>query len=322
MAPNRPFVVDPVLTAIAVGYRNDAQTLIADRVLPRVEVGGEKFKWTEYPIEESFNLPDTRVGRRGRVNQLEFNGTEKDDSVDDHGLETAVPNSDIDAAARAREEKRSTYDPEGHSTMRLMDTVLNVRESRVATLVQTLGNYAATRRTTLAGTSQFSDYANSTPISVIKTGLEGTLVYRPNTAVMGQAVWSKLSSHPEIVNAIRGNLTNKGIVTRQEFAALFELKEVLVGEGWVNTAQPGQAVNLQRAWGKHLSLLYIDPMARPEANGGITFGMTAQYGGRISGRIEDPDVGLQGGARIRTGERVKELIVAKDVGYFLQNAVA
>lgn len=320
MAPRRPFVVDPVLTAVAVGYRNEAQVLIADRVLPRFDVGAEKFKWTEYPLEESFNIPETRVGRRGRVNQLEFSGEEKTDEVEDYGLETPIPYSDIQAAADAREQKRSTYDPEAHSTMMLMDTVLNVREARVASLVQTLGNYAAARRITLAGTSQFSDYANSSPISVIKTGLESTLVYRPNTMAMGQQVWSKLSSHPEIVNAIRGNLTNKGIVTREEVAALFEVKDVLVGEGYVNTAKPGQTPSLSRAWGKHLSLLYINPMARPEQ--GITFGMTAQYGGRISGRIEDPDVGLQGGVRIRTGERIKELIVAQDVGYFVQNAVA
>ena len=320
MAPNRPFIVDPVLTAVAVGYRNEAQTLIADEVLPRVPVGAEKFKWTEYPLEEAFNLPDTRVGRRGRVSQLEFGGTEKTDEVDDHGLETSIPNSDIEAARVAREQKRSTYDPEGHSTMMLMDTVLNAREARVAALVQTLNNYAATRRVTLAGNSQFSDYANSDPITVIKTGLESTLVYRPNVIAMGQAVWSKLSSHPHIVNAVKGNLTNKGVVSKEAFADLFEIKKVLVGEGWVNTAKPGQPVSLARAWGKHISLLHVNPIARPEQ--GITFGMTAQFGTRISGRIIDPDVGLQGGVRIRTGERVKELIVAKDVGYFIQNAVA
>lgn len=320
MAPNRPFVVDPVLTAVAVGYRNESQTLIADEVMPRVPVAGEKFKWTEYPIEQSFNIPDARVGRRGRVNQLEFGGTEKTDSVDDFGLETPIPNSDIDAAAAARAEKRSTYDPEAHSTMMLMDTVINIREARVAALVQTLGNYAASRRITLSGNDQFSDYANSDPIAVIKAGLEATLVYRPNTIALGQAAWSKLSSHPKIVNSIRGNLTNQGIVTRQEFADLFEVKKVLVGEGWVNTAKPGQPASLSRAWGKHISLLHINPMARPEQ--GITFGMTAQYGDRISGRIQDTDIGLQGGVRIRTGERVKELIIAKDVGYFIQNAVA
>lgn len=319
MAPVRPFVVDPILTAVAIAYRNPAQALIADEVLPRVPVGAEKFKWTEYPLADAFSVPDTLVGRKGRVNKVEFGGTERTSEVDDHGLEDPIPNSDIDEARNARERNVSTFDPEAHATMMLADLMANAREVRVAALVQTLGTYAANRRITLAGTSQFSDYTNSDPIGVIKTGLESTLVYRPNTIVMGQPVWSKLSSHPVIVNAIRGNLTNKGIVTRAEFAALFEVQRVLVGEGWVNLAKKGQPANLARAWGKHLALLHINPVARPDS--GITFGLTAQYGTKISGRIVDPDVGLQGGVRIRTGERVKELIIAKDTGYFIQNAV-
>lgn len=108
MAPVRPFVVDPVLTAIAVGYRNPAAALIADLVLPRVPVSAEKFKWTEYPLEEAFNVPDAKVGRRGRVQQLEFGGTDKTDSTDDYGLESPIPNSDIEAATIARAEGRST----------------------------------------------------------------------------------------------------------------------------------------------------------------------------------------------------------------------
>ncbi|MDC7787355.1 capsid protein [Rhodoplanes sp. TEM] len=320
MAPVRPFVVDPVLTAVAIAYRNPAQTLIADDVLPRVPVGAEKFSWTEYPLADAFSVPDTLVGRRGRVNQVEFGGEQRTSEVDDHGLEDPIPNSDIDEARKARERQVSTFDPEAHATMMLADLMANAREVRVAAKVQALDTYAPARRITLAGGSQFSDYANSDPIAVIKAGLEGTLVYRPNTMVMGSAVWSKLSSHPAIVNAIRGNLTNKGIVTRAEFAALFEIGKVLVGEAWVDLARKGQPANLSRAWGKNLALLHINPIARPES--GITFGLTAQYGTKISGRIVDPDVGLQGGVRIRTGERVKELIVAKDVGYFIQNAVA
>lgn len=80
-------------------------------------------------------------------------------------------------------------------------------------------------------------------------------------------------------------------------------------------------MSLNRAWGKHIAMLHINQMATAEG-GGITFGLTAQYGSRLAGRIEDKDVGLQGGVRIRTGERVKELIIAKDVGYLIQNAVA
>jgi len=324
MAPNRPFTVDPILTAIAIGYRNDRSSLIADEVLPRTPVGAEKFAWTEYPLDEAFNIPDGKVGRRGRVQQLEFGGTEKTDEVEDYGFESPIPYSDIDAASEARSRNVSKFDPEGHAAMMLTDTLLNVREVRVASMVHNLNSYSANRRITLAGTDQFSDYSSSDPIGILKTGIESTLIFQPNTMVMGRSVWSKLSSHPKIVNAVKGNLTEEGIVSRQQFLDLFSgegISRILVGDAWYNTAKPGQSANLTRAWGNHISMIHLNPIANPQG-GGITFGFTAQYGTKFSGRIEDRDVGLQGGVRIRTGERVKELIVAKDVGYFIQNAVA
>lgn len=320
----RPFIIDPVLTALAVGFQNPAASRIADMVLPRYAVGGEKFKWTEYPISEAFNVPDARVGRRGRVQQLEFSGTEKTSEVEDFGLDSPIPFSDIEAAQAARDQGRSQYNPEMHTTTMLTDTVDNIREVRVAGIVHNLNTYAADKRITLTGTSQFSDYANSDPISIIKTAMNSTLVYRPNTLVMGIDVWIKMSSHPKIVNAVKGNVTNAGIVSREEFLNLFAgegVKELLIGEGWYNTAKPNQTVALARSWGKHIALIHKNPMASVEG-GGITFGMTATFGTKIAGRIEDKDIGLQGGYRIRSGERIKELVIAKDVGYFIQNAVA
>ena len=103
----RPFNVDATLTAIAVGYRNPSSAYIADEVLPRSSVGAEKFKYTEYPLSEAFNVPDSRVGRTGRVQQLEFGGTEKTDSTEDHGFDAPIPYSDIKAAAEARARKVS-----------------------------------------------------------------------------------------------------------------------------------------------------------------------------------------------------------------------
>src|SRR5690606_35438906 len=148
------------------------------------------------------------------------------------GLESPIPNSDIQAAAEARARNVSTYDPEGHSTMMLTDTIANIREVRVAGIVHNAANYAADRRVTLDGEDQFSDYENSDPIGVIKTGIESTLVFPPITMVMGRVVWSNLSSHPKIVNAVKGNLTNEGIVTRQQVQELFGgegINEILIG---------------------------------------------------------------------------------------------
>jgi len=320
---DRPFNVDAALTAIAIGYRNPATARIADRVLPRQPVTAEEFKYTVYPIEEAFNVPDARVGRRGQVQQLEFGGTEVTGATEDYGLDSPIPNSDIRSAEEARARGVSTYDPEGHSTMMLTDTIDNIREVRAAGIVFNPNVYAVGRKTTLAGGSQFSDYLNSDPIGVIRAGLDATLVMRPNKMPMGRAVWSKLSSHPKIVNAVKGNVTDSGMVTIAQFAELFRdegIDEVIVGDAWYNVAKPGQPTNLQRAWGKHLALIHINPLATPQG-GGVTFGFTAQLGGRIAGRIIDPDIGLEGGIRVRVGERVKEVVSAQDVGYFIQNAV-
>jgi hypothetical protein len=327
---DRPFVVDAVLTAIAVGYRNPAAFYIADEAMPRSEVTAEKFKWTEYPIEEAFNVPDGRVGRTGRVQQLEFGGIERAAAVEDFGFDSPIPNSDILAASEARARGVSTFDPEGHAVMMITDTLMNIREVRVANIKHNPANYAAGRKIALSGASQFNNYGktgdtyNSDPIGVIKRGLDATLVQRPNQMELGRAVWSVLSSHPQIVNAVKGNVTASGIVTLEAFRELFAgegIQKVLIGDAWFNTARPGRPVALQRAWGKHISLTHINPVATPEM-GGITWGLTAQYGGKIAGRIEDQDVGLQGGIRVRTGERVKELVVAQDVGYLIQDAVA
>ena len=54
----------------------------------------------------------------------------------------------------------------------------------------------------------------------------------------------------------------------------------------------------------------------------MTWGFTAQYGTRIGGKWEDKNVGLYGGVVVRVGERVVEQVVAKDVGYLLQNVIA
>ena len=57
-------------------------------------------------------------------------------------------------------------------------------------------------------------------------------------------------------------------------------------------------------------------------SGRITFGLTAQWMTRIAGSTPDPKIGLLGGQRVRVGEFVKELVVANDVGYFIEDAVA
>ncbi|EFO31671.1 capsid protein [Roseibium sp. TrichSKD4] len=319
MASNRPFNVDPVLTAIAIGYSNPAQALIADKVLPRMPVPQELFKWTEYPAVEAFTVPQTEVGRLGQVNQVEFTGKERESAVRDYGLDVPIPIGDINVARAARAAGTGNFDPEQHAVTMLTKLVQLDREVRCATVVQDPATYAAERRLVLAGDDQLSDYENSDPLGVLDAAIEGPLIYRANTLVMGNKPWSFLKRHPKLVNAVKGNLTSEGFITKQQLADLLDIRQVLVGDAHVNTARPGQDMKLTRAWGNFISALYVDPTA---SKGEATFGFTAQFGTKIAGRIEDKDVGLEGGFRIRSGEKVREVIVAKDVGCLIQNPVA
>ncbi|MBX6982598.1 phage capsid protein, partial [Providencia rettgeri] len=88
---------------------------------------------------------------------------------------------------------------------------------------------------------------------------------------------------------------------------------------WVNIAKRGQNPNMQRAWGNHAAFLYRDRLA--DSQSGTTFGFTAQWNGRTSGTIPDANIGMRGGQIVRVGESVKEVIAAKDLGFFFENAV-
>jgi len=308
--PKAPFPIDPVLMAIVIAFTN--ADMIADEVLPRVPVGKQEFKYLKHAMEEGFTVPDTMVGRKSQPNQVEFSATEETGSTVDYGLDDSIPQVDIDNAP-------PNYDPVGRASEGIMNLVELDREVRVAGTVFNADTYGSANKVTLTGTDQFSDFANSDPIGVI-TGALDSMIMRANVMTIGRPAFSKLSMHPQIVKAVHGNSGDSGIANRRQIADLLELDDILVGSAWVNTARKGQAINLARTWGKHIALLHRNKTA--DTRSGVTFGVTAQFGTRIAGAIDDKDIGLRGGKRVRAGESVQEVITAADLGYFIKDVVA
>lgn len=305
-----PFPILPELTGIAIAYRN--RQMIADLVLPRVTpVGKQEFKYFVHGIAQGFSIPDTKVGRRGKPNQVEFTAEERDGSTTDYGLEDGIPNADIENAPPG-------IDPRALAVEYIMNLIALDREVRVAGLVFNPATYPTANKLALSGTSQFSDDA-SDPIGVISDALDACIV-RPNTMVIGRPAFSKLSRHPQIVSACLRNPGEAGVARRKDIAELFELEEVVVGEAFVNTARKGQTASLSRCWGKHISVIYRNKQAAPQRD--VSFGMTVPWGAPIAGSWPDKNIGLRGGEMVRAGESVCELITCPDAAFFLQNAVA
>ncbi|KKC27436.1 hypothetical protein [Sphingomonas sp. SRS2] len=304
-----PYPIDPALTAIAVAYRN--ADYIADLVLPRIRVNKQKFSFMQYSSDTFFNIPDTKVGRKSKPNEVSLEGTEVTDSTEDNALDGGVPMADIDNSDER-------YDPLGLEVMLIQELIALAREKRAADLVFTAANYPSGLKATLSGTSQFS-HASSTPIKTINDALDLPLM-RPNQLVFGQKVWTTIRSHPQIVEACLGTGAAAGNVSRQQVAELFEVKEVLVGSARGNSAKRGQAASLTRLWGNQLAMLYKAPV--PDAKDVVTFGGTFEFGDRIASKWEDKNMGMRGGIAVRTGESVKERVIAQDAAYLFDAAIA
>jgi len=317
MSTPTPFVINPALTAIAINYRNPDVAFIADQVMPRTPVMAPEFKWTYYPPEEMFTVPDTEVGRKGQVQQVEFTGEERTSSVKDYGLDDVVPQRDIDTARTLRAAGNSAFDPETRAVEGLTHLLQLDREKRVAAMVQNPANYDADKKVVLSGTSQFSDPA-SDPIALILGALDATFIMRPNVGIIDRKGWTALSTNPNILKAINRTSGDKGRASREAVAELFELNEILVGDTYFNSSRKGQTASFDRVWGSHLALIHRNTQAGPD--GAMpSWGWTAQFDGRVSGRFFDPKVGLKGATTLRVGEQLREVIAAPATGYLFED---
>ncbi len=310
MANQSPFTVNPELVNVAVAYKN--ARFIADEVFPRVPVSKAEFKYMTYPAGEGMTLPDTRVGRKGKVNKTSFTGVEATGSCQDYGLEDDIPYDDIANAP-------ANYDPLGHSTEYLTHLILTDREVRAAAAAFTYTNYGSSNRTNVGAGTRWTATAG-TPVAQILAAIDSCVI-RPNYAVIGRAAFSILAQNQDIIAAVNRNSGTKGIATRRAIADLFELEDLFVGESFYNTAKKGQTVTLARAWGKSMLVYYREPLAGTRQ--GVTFGYTAQFGERVALTRDNPEIGLKGGITIRVGESVTEVMTATDLcGHLLYDVVA
>lgn len=243
----QPFPVDPELTGIAIAFRNEE--MIADKVVPRLEprLGKQTFKYQKYGFDQMITVPDTKVGRKSEPGIMEFGGTDATDATQDYGQDAIIPIDDINQAPPG-------FDPRAFATTALSNIIELDREKRVADKVFSTGIYAAGNQETLSGSSQWS-HVDSKPIGAIKDA-QDKMIMRANVLVLGQSVWTKMSTNPSILRALTVSGSQDGVANRRAVADLLELDEIIVGAGWANSAKPGQAAVRYRLWGKHAALSF------------------------------------------------------------------
>lgn len=306
LSPSAARVSDPVLTTAARGYRNGEHIWHrVFRVVPTMERGGKRIEFdrTDFEIVTADRAPgaDTQ--------EVQFGHEGKAYALTQRRLIGKVPTELGEEAMRLAGI---------NSAMRAVNGVQSMislqREKNAADLAFKASSYDAAHKTTLAGNNQWSNAA-SNPTSDVMTGVEvirQAIGQRPNMAVMGGSVWSKLRTHPNLLEQLQ--YQGKLIATLEDVARLWDLKEIVVGDAIYRTKAATADI-----WGKSCLLCFTElgsvDMYQP------SFG----YGYRLNGTpyVEMPYYNPRTKSWMYpVTEEWSNEIVGKDAGYLMSAAIA
>jgi hypothetical protein len=185
-----------------------------------------------------------------------------------------------------RENVDSPLAPDRDATGIVTQKIMLGREVAIKNLVTTAANYGSGLSVTLSGTSQWSDYANSDPIGVLRTAkaaIHARIFVEPNVAVIPYQVMTVLEDHPDFIERIK--YSERGIVTSELIASIIGVNRIVVPGAGINNAAIGQPVSLGYLWGKDVVLAYVPPSPGLRVP---AFGYEFNWHGQVVDRWREP----------------------------------
>jgi len=293
-----------VLSGVSVMYKNDSY--IADQVLPVVPVKKESDLY--YTYTRNWRLPVALRAAGAEAAEVEWNVGSDTYSCIEYALKDLLPD-------RVRNNADKPLSMDADTTENLTDLIQLGREKRVADVVFTSGNHGST--SALSGTNQWDDYAGSDPIGDVRTAMNtvhaasGKL---PNTMVMGREVFIKLLDHPDVLERIK--YTQKGKITSQILASLFEVDKILVGNALYDSSTVDASESLGYIWGKNVALIYAQQSPGLKK---VSYGYQFQSRGFRTKKWREEG---RDGDFFESGEIRDEKIVATSCGYLYTTVVS
>lgn len=313
MPEPRSMHIDSIMTNFSLQYKNEE--MIWQQVMPVVPVGKRSDKFFKYAKANAFRLFNDKIGPKSMANEIDWDVTTDNYSVNDHALADWVTQEEIDNADTPLAPERDSND--------FINMMLEVaQEKRVADLFTTAANYPSGNKVTLAGATQWTG-ASDNPIKDIQDAIEACF-QRANTVWFGVDAWLAFRRLPEILDAVKAasrmQTNSGGLATQSEVAALFDVDRVLVGRGRYISTKEGQTDTYARIWGKHAGALYVPPGQIGVRT--ISFAKTFSETRKLTFRSFDEKRGMKGAVYLKTGWNSDEKITASDIGYLIENAVA
>ena len=302
-------VVDPVLSALAIGYSNEQ--FVGENLLPFVMVDKEGGKVPVFNMD-AFKVHATERALRAKSNRIS--------PGDVGGIDIVLDEHDLEFPIDYREDAESAFPLQAFATNYVVEAIRLRHEAMVAGMTQDPNNYPVGNKIALSGQDVFSD-PDSDPEGVIddaKDAVSNKVIKDPNTMVIGQQAWRALKRHPKL-KAILSD-TRSRLVQLNDLKEIFEIDNIVIGEGKYVTDK-GVVTNL---WGGNIVLAYV-PTAKPAAAGDApvrsvyepSFGYTPRKKGNpvVDTRSEDGKLEL-----IRNTDIFRPYMLGAEAGYLIQGA--
>ncbi|MBS3936001.1 MAG: major capsid protein [Sulfuritalea sp.] len=309
MTPAGARVVDPILSTVAQGFKNAA--MVGMSLFPYVPVGQRGGRILSFGRED-FALYATGRAPGANTKRMQFGYAAGSYALEQHALEGVVPQELLQEAQAV-----PGIDLARGAVAKVQNIIALRLEKAQADLATNAALYGAGNKVTLAGASQWNDYTGtSNPAANIETAKEAVraaIGKRPNTVVMGAAVFARLRQHPTILDRIK--YTGRDSATPELLASLFGVQAVLIGDAIFDNNGAFADV-----WGKsvvvaHTEVSGIADMGQP------TFGYTYRLGGYPLVETPYEDRNAKSWIYPVTDE-VSPVIAGASAGYLISAAVA
>lgn len=311
MTPAQARIIDPILSTIAQGYQNSE--MVASALFPTVNVNLRAGQIITFG-KEAFMLYQSQRAPGENTRRVRFGYAGAPFSLVDYSLEGLVP-TEVE-----QEAQNGPGIDLGAGAVHDVSAIMALRlEKQSADIARTPGNYGANNKITLAGTDQWSDYgAVSDPIDDIAAAIAAVRAAtgkRPNTVLMGAAVFDKLKNHPKVIERIK--YTGRDVATPELLASLFSVQRVVVGDGIYSNDDGTQFIDI---WGRDVVIAYTN-MAPAQSGGLPSYGYTYQLKGYPS--VEEPYYDRNAKSWIYPVTRAEQPVLASaSAGFLITNAVA
>lgn len=306
------------LTQISIAYIQNQTNFIADRVFPNVPVTKQADRYFKYE-KADWHRSDAQKRAPGTES---VGGGFRIDNTPTYYADVYAIHKDVDDQIRANADSPINMDRD--ATEYVTQQLLIKREEVWASNYFTTGIWGIEKQ----GTTDFTmwDDASSTPIEDITT--QGIMIaqntgYKPNVLVLSPFVFNALKNNADVLDRIK--YTQRGVVTTDILANLFEVDRVMVAMGIKNTAaEPLAATNDFIISNKSALLCYANP--RPSIltpSAGYTFSWTGLVGAGVAGtRIKRFRMEELASDRVE-GESAFDLkLVSADLGCYFYDAIS